>query len=866
MKNTYLGVPQNPYLGMGWLVPKNNAYSREIDEQLPRPNSYLLAIMYILQSDDEIVAPSVSSDVETTMQQNVTFDDSLVEETYTPLAPTDKTFFTTQDEVSDIARFLERPVQIYTYNWTEAGFSEDGFDPWTLFLSDARVKKKVDNFAFINFKLHLKFVVNCSPFLYGALRVHYRPFLHAPANIYATNGRAIAYSQRPGFFMYPQDNQAYEMDLPFFWHRDWLQLTSAADVAKMGAIQLKEYSTLTSANGATTSGVQITVFAYATDLHLSGPTCQLALQAGDEYGDGPISSIASAAAKAASALQRIPVIGPFARATEIGASAVSKIAKIWGYTNVPVISNTEPVKSMPFPNMASTLASEPVQKLTLDPKAELTVDSRTVGLDGTDEMSIPNIVTRKSYLTSFTWDTSDSADTLKFNMAVTPCLSLSESVTGGSVISFTPMSHLAEMFNNWRGDIEVSFKVVCSKFHRGRLRLTWDPIGPIATTSGAATTNVAYTKIVDIGTETEATVRIPYMQAKKYLSTYRASAGGVNLWQTSGFSDFTSATVATRYNGQITARVLNTLSAPIDTSSVTVLVFVRGCENLEFANPVSLSDNYTYFPVQSGDELVPTKTDDEKVNLICYGETVTSLRTVLRRHTLLDSFPLMNGDSTKRLGYINFFMKKFPYSPGFNNDSRPYTTQAKGIITTGTNYYYTFCHMTPLVWAAGAYLGRRGAVRHAFHCNPTADTRALRVSRTIGTIPAGSAANAVTIADSASTAATLSASTGTEGISGFEGTEQFDLLTQAGVTVELPQYINNRFEINDLTNVLGSAVDDTDRETYSVEIVSLPNKVSGNLGYLRRYVAMGTDFTFLYYINAPMMKLASLGPGTVTPV
>ena len=221
---------------MGWLVPKNIAYSREIVEQLPRPNLYLLAIMYILQSDDEIVAPSVSNDVETSMQQNVTFDDSLVEETYTPLAPTDKTFFTTQDEVSDIARFLERPVQIYTYNWTEAGFSEDGFDPWTLFLSDARVKKKVDNFAFINFKLHLKFVVNCSPFLYGALRVHYRPFLHAPANIYATNGRAIAYSQRPGFFMYPQDNQAYEMDLPFFWHRDWLQLTSAADVAKMGAI------------------------------------------------------------------------------------------------------------------------------------------------------------------------------------------------------------------------------------------------------------------------------------------------------------------------------------------------------------------------------------------------------------------------------------------------------------------------------------------------------------------------------------------------------------------------------------------------------------------------------------------------------
>lgn len=821
---------------------------------------------FYIQSEDEVV-PQESETSTAEAKMNVTFEDTEVGDVVSTSAPVDPTFFTTQDDVSDIARFLERPVQIYTYNWSESGFSEDGFDPWTLFFSDTRVKKKLDNFMYVNCKLHLKFVVNCSPFLYGALYVHYRPLLLTPSNVQAVTGRSIAYSQRPGFWLLPQDNQAYELDLPFFWLRDWLQLTKANEISKMGAVQLKQYAALTSANGATTSGVQITVFAYATDLHLSAPTCALSLQSGDEYGDGPISAVATAVAKAAGLLKRLPVIGPFAKATEIGSSAVSSIARIFGYSNVPEIGNAMPIKNMPFPHMASCHGSEPVQKLTLDPKAELTIDSRTAGLDGTDEMAISNICTRQSFLTSFTWATSDAADALKFNMPITPSLSMSESITGGSVVSFTPMSHVAELFNNWRGDLEVTFKIVCSKFHRGRLRLTWDPIGPIATTSGTQTTNVAYTKIVDVGTETEAVVRIPYMQSKKFLETYRAGSGGVNLFQTSGFSNFTDATnVPTRYNGQLTVRVLNTLSAPIDTSSVYVLVLVRGCENLEFANPVSLNDNFTYFAIQSRDELVPTTTQDEKVNLICYGESFSSLRGVLRRYNLLESYPLDIGSNTDIESITTFYFKKFPVTPGYNLTSYLYPTEAKGIITVGSNYKYTFCHFTPLAWMAGAYLGRRGSIRYAFHSDAAAATKGFRIARTTGTIPAGGSYNRIGIASGWSTAKYLSNMINAESGSAFEGTVQFDTDTQSGITVELPQYINNRFELSDMTNFLGSSQDSTDRETFSLEMTTQPNVTGATQGHLRRYVSMGTDFTFLFYLNAPTMTLASLGPATVTPV
>jgi hypothetical protein len=811
-----------------------------------------------------------SDGARTEEKMNVTFKDANIEDQVIYGPPTDKSFYATEDDVSAIARFLERPVQIWNYTWTESGFNETTFDPWTLFLSDTRVQKKIDNFLFINCKLKLKFVVNCSPFLYGAVYVGYRPFLHTGENLQSTTGREVGFSQRPGFWIFPQDNASYEMELPFFWLRDWLQLTSSAEVSKMGLMRLKQYSTLMSANGATSSGVTITCFASAVDLHLSTPTTALSLQSKDEYGDGPVSGIASAVARCAGNFVKTPGIGKFARATEIGAGATSKIAKLFGFTNVPVIDDASPMKNLPYPHMASVLGSEPVSKLTLDPKQELTIDSRTVGLDGADEMTIPSIVTRKSYLTSFTWGTATSADTLLYNMAVTPSQTISNSFTGGKTMSFTPMSHLAEVFNNWRGDIEISFKVICSRFHRGRLRVTWDPIGPIATTSGITSTNVAYTKIVDIGEETDVVVRVPYMQAKKYLETYPASDGGYNLFQTSSFSNFTTAnSTPTRYNGQLTVRVLNTLSAPIDTSSVVVLVFVRGCENLEFANPRGVSDAYSYFAIQSKDEIAPTTIKDDDVNLICYGESVNSLRSLLRRYTLYESYPLNQTDTTSVQSIQRTRFKKFPYSPGYNQTTAPYATQAKGIVAGGSNFYYTFCHMTPLAWFSGAYLGRRGSIRYAFNASGGSMNfvRSIKVYRSLSTIANLSSVSTANAGASASPADFMGTLFAIDEGSELEGVIQFDHDIQSGITVELPQYINNRFEICDpLLGCVGSAVDSSDRETYNLSITSQPSKVGKDIGSITKYVSMGTDFSFFFYLNAPMINLNNLGPGYVTPV
>jgi len=107
-----------------------------------------------------------------------------------------------------------------TWNESDSAGADNYIDPWNLFFSDARVKKKIDNYSFLRCKLKIKVVVNASPFYYGAMR-----FCYIPARGYKNEqilfdgsnlNHLIPYSQTPGFWIYPSSSTGGEMELPFF--------------------------------------------------------------------------------------------------------------------------------------------------------------------------------------------------------------------------------------------------------------------------------------------------------------------------------------------------------------------------------------------------------------------------------------------------------------------------------------------------------------------------------------------------------------------------------------------------------------------------------------------------------------------------
>jgi hypothetical protein len=519
---------------------------------------------------------------------------------------------------AELSDFLSRPVNIATISWTGATTSStvSTIYPWNLFFDNNYIQYKLHNYSFLRCKLKVKVVINASPFFYGAMLVTYSPLeYYNPLTTYASTdrtGELIQKSQLPHLWIFPQNNQGGELTLPFLYHKDWIPISGTAgatNLTRVGTMRFDVVSTLQSANGALSGSdvVNLQVYAWAEDVEVSGPTVAFALQSSESFvkeGSGFISGPASAIANVASKLTSIPIIGKWASAFKIGGSAVAGIARLFGFTDVPNIKNVDAVAIRGHPDFATQDISYPVQKLTLDPKNELSIDPGIIGSDRYDMMSLAYLIQHETFLGSSTWAITDAADDLLFASLVTPTLAYTQTISGSYTTTIqTPIAFASTFLKYWRGDIVFKFVIVSSKYHKGRLRFTFDPTGNSTNNilNTTDSTTVTYTQIIDLSDQSEFEVTVPYHQALPFLKVGVIDSSGD--W---GFRSTPSydTNVGIYHNGYITLRVLTALTAPVDTADVSFLVFVRGAENLEFAYPMSVHANATmrsHWVVQSSD-------------------------------------------------------------------------------------------------------------------------------------------------------------------------------------------------------------------------------------------------------------------------
>jgi len=752
--------------------------------------------------------------------------------------------------------FLERPTLIHTISWTEAGLAESTIDPWTLFLNNAYIKNKIQNFAFLRGNLKIKIVMNSAPFYYGALLVSYAPTPNDLLPLTTSSARFVALSQRPHMWVYPQLGTAGEVTLPFLLPYDYLDLTSANAVTFMGRLTFTEFAVLQSANGATTNGVTMQIYAWMEGPEITGPTYRAALQSGsDEYGNGPVSAPAAAIGKFASHFHNIPVIGRFAKATTIGASAVSHIAKLFGWSNVPVIEDVKPMKNLPFHDIASAHISEPTSKFTLDPKAELSVDPAIVGGPTEDELAVSYLVQRESYVTGTTWNTTDSVGTLYFSTQVNPnIVALSGATAGGTYTIYqTPIAWVGSMFANWQGDIIFRFKIIASKFHQGRLRISWDPIG--LTNTSADLSNVVFTRVVDISDNDEVEFRVPYLQEFPWLLNRKTPDAAV--WSTA-----VDKVAGRAYdNGVLSVRCLTNLSAPVDVAPVKILVFVRGAENFEFANPMELDDydGCSHITMQSGDSPFDATTQNSERFLVNFAEPVPSLRLLLRRSCKVDTVPLGRKipNTTDHGGLLFWYMTKFPPPVGYD----PYGMYtAKGVETPATTYPYNYTNMTYLEWISAAFVGLRGSVRWHYNIDSDVDSVGVvssvelrRLSNATLSSPDGpqyvvTYSPADTYSQQASRLNTLA-----HEHNGGGGIVLSNTRGQPGISFEMPHMSGARFyHPNPKYWSRGTQGDQSNRDTYKLSLSIKPSiRPNFQKTTLHRYCCAGTDFSLSFFLNVP---------------
>jgi len=837
-------------------------------------NSYnhesLLSVLLKVQGDDGIdMKPSSTTD--DSVEQNVGFADP--PNNVISSIPHPMSYLKVDNSQNiELGKFLNRPVQIYSTQWgvgNTIDAASHNFNPWNLYFSKASIKRKLDNYYMVRCNLHLKFVINASPFYYGCVLCSYQPmpnFNPAPVVLSASDRlENIPFSQRPHIYLYPQNSQGGEMVLPFLYHKNWLNATSDTDLTNMGIMYMNSFDALANANGVVSDNINIVVYAWAEDVEVAGPTPSLAVQGSDEYSHaGTVSKPASAIARAAGRLSQLPIIGEFATATSYAAGAVADIAALFGYTDVPVIDDVHAFQPKAFPNLAATDIGMPIEKLTLDSKNELSIDPKIAGANVDDELVISSFVTRESYIFNSTWAATDVSGSSLIFSKITPNLMGTEVITGAVVTYGTPMNHVAKCFKYWRGDIIYRFKFICTKYHRGRVRVNWSPFGDIGTLGDYTTES--YTRIIDITEENDVEFVVPFTQPTSFLKTSPHLGNQVKQ------SDVNTGGIGEFHNGTLTMRVLSEQTSPVTSADIKILVFVRGADNLEFSCPVDISSKHSPYVVQ-GDcydddtsmyELgVKPSVADNNINLVYMGESISSLRTLMRRKA---RYLRLSRDQLYTLDLRCVFystLGRLPMYPGFDPSG---INEATG-LAVATTHPYNFVAWNYTTWFSTCFVGNRGSYNYVIHPYTPTDVLSLEVARS-DEIHSNFTDNLVRQYSAISQTVNFERDFVNSDVfsMGMSGTSLLSQKNLAGATVSLPSYSRFKFLGNNvMSRTKGTSVDETDVDSFvTMATVEYINGASNDLQFNQdMYVSCGTDFSLVFFLNVPVIYVYNSIPVAV---
>lgn len=572
-----------------------------------------------------------------------------------------------------LQEFFARPRQIWKHKWTGSNSTTQKalvINPWVEYLSSPRVQAKLKSFAQMRCSLKVKIAINGNGFLYGCKAVYYHPMTwrdvdagYSPLGM--TDGDVtinfrtkdfVRHSQKLHGFLIPSESLGCTFELPFLWHKNWLNVTNG-EISYMGNLIFVTLNNLKTMSSGTAPEIDYTVFAWCENMELSlatdrdvvvgntgvimpWPARPLAAyppeasnvavsHAGyeDEYGKGPVSKMANSCALASHSLSKVPVIGPYASATASVFGALGSLASLFGFSRPAVIKDISPYKPMYLGNMANTDAGDTCQKLSLDSKQEVTVDPRVVGLDGIDEMTIASIAGRESFFRSITWQTGFQQAERIGIIAVNPMtcrMPNNPDHLHTRKIDMSGCAYASLPFGAWRGTMRYRFQIIACQFHRGRLALVWDPRSiteEIIDSKNSKEVDVHnYFKVVDLADCRDFTIDVGWGQATSFLPTIIRPGSGTwderNIFVGNG--DSTTLINLNNSNGMLGIYVLNPLVSTVNDGTVGQNIEINvytSCPDLEVANPIcNVMNRYTFVEPLFTNKPVPDPPDEGDIS------------------------------------------------------------------------------------------------------------------------------------------------------------------------------------------------------------------------------------------------------------
>lgn len=472
-----------------------------------------------------------------------------------------------------------------------------------------------------------------------------------------------------------------------------------------------------------------------------------------------------------------------------------------------------------------------------------------------DELIISRFVGRETYLGQTLWETNATVNSLLRGIDITPSYVSFNDVIDNRVFQSTPLFMASQPFDYWRGDIIIRMRVLCTQYHRGRIRVTYDPFGDIFTNVDTYTTN--FTRIVDIAKDKDIEFRVPYMQAMPFLRCYSGKR--------QNFHDITSQPleIGLFSNGSLTFRVVNALSAPIDAAPAVLVFSVRAADNFELAGPRALPIDISTLQVQSNEtmyddpELVstsnnPTSNVDPHRYLTNMGEVVKSFRTLLRRTNAFrtDVFSIP-ATATESDVLIRMTRPRFPLPYGYTPLTEFGLDLVDSAISPGTPRYFNFVHNTMLAWLMPCYLAYRGAINWDVNVDTVQDVNDMKIYRPTRLREMGNVSAAISVLSATSNAETVRTYLYNSSCL-LEGGTLTNQKTQAGLQACVPDYNSARFRFaNPLDVMTGTFPDGSEVDSIGIDITLNNGLATTSKCKVWTYVSAGPDFNFFFFVNTP---------------
>lgn len=502
-----------------------------------------------------------------------------------------------QDRRHEISDFLSRPVIIKQDTWKTTDtqgkqlFTADFPDA---FLANDMYKDKLRGYVGVRATLVVKVQVNSQPFQAGRLLLQYYPYAqYMPNRAKLCNATLQGRTGCPHTDLDLSVGTEISMRMPYVSPHLYYNLITGQ--GSFGTIYLVVYSPLTSK---AESACEYTVWAHLEDVDVQFPTGahlyssatpsskfeRIFVQMGSELQQlATLNSTASPVGRVSESTfnKSIPQLGNIFTRPGWISNQFSDFIKTLGFSKPTSQGDVNECKLRSGMRMNNFDGVDTSYKLGLSSTNEIETQEGLAG-SSVDEMAISHIVSIPTFWQSSNWSTAQNPGDQIMSDFVTPFKVAPISATITDRFKATHMGYMANTFALWRGSLNYTLKFVKTKFHSGRVRISFLPFFFNNDISIAnPDINRCQQLVVDIRESTEVSFAIPYVSTRPWMYCVRPQASWLGDKSVKLYNACT---------GLLRIDVLNKLVCPDTVSDkVVVLMEVSGGQDLEFSIPTAPS-------------------------------------------------------------------------------------------------------------------------------------------------------------------------------------------------------------------------------------------------------------------------------------